>query len=74
MTAAHWITVARADGSGRRALTRGEWPSWSADGRHVVFAAPSPRSYRLYTIRPDSSGRRQLPVRLPETLRGEPDY
>jgi Tol biopolymer transport system component len=48
----------RTDGRGVRRLTRGagELPSWSPDGRYLVYAAPS----GLVVIRPDGSQLKRL--------------
>jgi Tol biopolymer transport system component len=32
------VSIARSDGSGVRTLARGEWPSFSADGRSVAHS------------------------------------
>jgi hypothetical protein len=59
------IDLIDPDGGARRLLVRGRFdaPTWSADGRTIVFAATSERADRAYvskvwTIRPDGSGRR----------------
>jgi Tol biopolymer transport system component len=52
---AHTIWLLRADGSGLRRLTRGSRPTWSPDGRQLVFFGEG-----LMTIRPDGSDLRQV--------------
>jgi TolB protein len=52
-TGGHDVYVMRPDGTGVRRLTRGagELPSWSPDGRYLVYAAPS----GLVVIRADGT-------------------
>jgi Tol biopolymer transport system component len=61
------IFVARADGSGARAITRtrdhATQPAWSADGTwlaYVVIPAGTSGSFSLHVVRPDGSGDRIL--------------
>ena len=64
------IYVMRADGTGKRQLTRGQldqWlPSWSPDGHKIMFEQfvgsqfAIPARIDLYTINPDGTGRKKL--------------
>jgi hypothetical protein len=58
------IWVMSADGSGRRALTLNgvnDWgPSWSPDGREIVFLSGMNNVYDIYTISHDGSTARRL--------------
>jgi WD40 repeat protein len=58
------IFVARTDGSQFRRLTddsfRDRGPSWSPDGRTIVFYSDRGGNYELWSIRPDGSGLEQL--------------
>jgi Tol biopolymer transport system component len=54
------IYVIRRDGTDKRWLHDGRWPSWSADGKLIAFRRMRlPR--RLGVIRPDGTGFRSLP-------------
>jgi len=60
------IYVARADGSGRRKLTRGperervdQFPAWSPDGRLIAFERVFSDTH-IWLMRPDGSERRRL--------------
>jgi Tol biopolymer transport system component/cytosine/adenosine deaminase-related metal-dependent hydrolase len=56
-------TVPIAGGPARRLTgddTDATQPSWSPDGRTLIFQAYRDGNYHLYTIRPDGSGLRQL--------------
>jgi len=39
---------------------RNENPTWSPDGRHIIFASNRSGSYQLYTIDYDGANLRQL--------------
>ena len=59
------VWVMNADGSRARQITRGQVdvePDWSPDGRSIVYRGNSPngRTFDLYVVRPDGSGRRNL--------------
>jgi len=54
------VWVMAADGSGKRLLARGSFPVWSPDGAAIMF---SDDHDHLIVVRPDGSGRRELPVR-----------
>ena len=59
------IYVMNADGTARQNVTRSPgpegWPAWSPDGQKIIYAsAETGRSFRLYEINPDGSGKRQL--------------
>jgi Tol biopolymer transport system component len=59
------IVVVNADGSGLRRLTRsaginGATPSWSSDGRKIVFVSERDGNPEIYVINADGSGRRNL--------------
>ena len=56
------IYIALSDGSGRRRLTSGTWPSWSPDGLRIVFQ----RHVDVYVINADGSGEARIaPGRTP---------
>jgi Tol biopolymer transport system component len=56
------IVVARADGSGARAITAGTDPSWSPNGQRLVFKVWEPSTQKLFiaTAKPDGSDLRRL--------------
>ena len=66
------VFVVNADGTNLRLVSRGgysEHPKWSPDGRWIAFQEQlmhgyqgirDDRSYRLWMVRPDGSGRRRL--------------
>lgn len=57
------IVVARADGTQPRILTAGALPTWSADGRRIVFAddvGPNRDREGLFVVDLDGTGRRLL--------------
>lgn len=59
------IYVANADGTGLRRLTRSPGrdahPSWSRDGRRLLFQSPREGGdVRIFTMRSDGSGQRRL--------------
>lgn len=61
------IWLMHPDGTGKRRLVRGmlgTLPAWSPDGRTIVFTgSPLDRERRrLWVIRPDGSGLRELPI------------
>lgn len=55
----HRVWVMAADGSAKRLLARGAFPVWSPDGATIMFSGDHDH---LTVIRPDGSGRRELPV------------
>jgi len=59
------LWLMKADGSKQRQLTEqpGFRPTWSRDGSRILFSASG-----LFTVRPDGSGLRKLPVRIPGEL------
>jgi Tol biopolymer transport system component len=65
------ISVARADGSGRRNLTndvdKDRVPHWSPDGRQIAFYSNRSGGFSVWTINADGSGLRQR-VSMPSTL------
>ena len=55
----------RADGTGRRQLTdptvgASSRPSWSSDGKRIVFMASRGRHTDIWTMRADGTHQRQL--------------
>jgi TolB protein len=59
------VWVMNADGSGRRNLTVGnkvnDWgPSWSPDGKTIVFPSGLENVYDLYVMNADGTNRRRL--------------
>lgn len=53
------IYVMKVDGSGLRRLTYGNWhnnwPTWSPDGKQIVFSSDRDGNYKLYRMKPDGS-------------------
>jgi Tol biopolymer transport system component len=61
----HHVVVMNADGSGLRRLTRfvpgnGGFPSWSPDGRKIVFVNFRDGNFDVYVMNADGSGLRNL--------------
>lgn len=58
------IYVCRSDGKDLRKLTddvyRDRGPSWSPDGKQIVFYSARPDRYEFWSIHPDGSGLQQL--------------
>ena len=58
------IHVMTADGRARTPVVQGggsqERPSWSPDGRRLVFYADDDGDWDVYTVGRDGTGRRQL--------------
>ena len=61
-----YVVVMNADGSGLRRLTRnvdpgnGGEPSWSPDGRKIVFVNHPDGNFDVYVMNADGSGQRNL--------------
>ena len=75
------IYVVGADGTGLAKLTGDGWsPAWSPDGRRIAFSSlagsehVTPKTFRLFVVNADGSGRRLLTDPRPErlTLRTRP--
>jgi Tol biopolymer transport system component len=65
------IWIMDADGSDQHVVPNtkgGAWPSWSPDGKNIMFSSP-PRGYSLYTVSPDGSNLQLL--RKPRGSRAE---
>jgi TolB protein len=58
------IYVVNSDGSGLKRLTHNAssdgLPTWSPDGQVIAFVSDEGRTWAVWTIRPDGSGRRKL--------------
>jgi Tol biopolymer transport system component len=71
------IHTIRPDGSGDRSLAVGGQPSWSADGRQVVFTRsvirPDTRQWEIFTMGADGSDVRRV-THTPLIDEGEPVY
>lgn len=50
----------RADGTQRRVVALGSHPVWSPDGRWIAFLRQEGDDSRLWVMRPDGSGQREL--------------
>jgi TolB protein len=57
------IWVMDADGSDRRRLAEGSWPSWSPDGERIVYTSGEWNDPRISFMNADGSGQRTLGVR-----------
>jgi Tol biopolymer transport system component len=57
-----FINTIRPDGTGIRPLAQGYGPSWSPDGRHLVFwrGVGLPQRQAIFTMRADGSGVRRV--------------
>jgi TolB protein len=53
------VYLINADGSDQRLLTDGRWPSFSPDGKKIVFDSGGPKS-NIFVINTDGTGRHQL--------------
>jgi TolB protein len=63
------IHLMNADGSGRKRLADGNWPSWSPDGERIVYTVCSAsEAGRLYVMNADGSGRRRLGASVVQRL------
>ena len=61
------IYVANPDGSGERAIAHGFFPTWTPDGRHILFCATDGEgqgSSSLFIIGADGSGKEKLAERV----------
>jgi Tol biopolymer transport system component len=57
------------DGSGRKRLADGNWPSWSPDAERIVYTVYSAsEAGRLYVMNADGSGRRRLVASVVQRL------
>jgi Tol biopolymer transport system component len=65
---ANEIWVMNADGTGTRSLGAGLSPSWSPNGRRLVFDAVVDRNYDVWTMAGDGGARRRV------TTNAAPDY
>jgi eukaryotic-like serine/threonine-protein kinase len=58
------LFVLRSDGSGLRQLTddlfKNRLPSWSPDGKRILFYSNRSGTYQLWTVRPDGGGMERI--------------
>ena len=70
------IVTSNSDGSGRTILTgpqsaadgpatQNVSPTWSPDGKHLLFLSDRGGRWALWTMNPDGSGIKALPVTVP---------
>lgn len=63
------LIIVNIDGSNRRTLSPGFYPTWSPDGSKILFVKRGAtfRDGTLNTINPDGTGFRTVPITLPNT-------
>jgi Tol biopolymer transport system component len=69
-----WLTVINVDGGGRRSLTPGVWPEWSADGRIYFVRGGVPGWPKgTFSINPDAGAERRFPIDFEQEFVPSPD-